>query len=222
VKDNEQRTCVVAIVGGSGAGKTWLANRLIAQLEDEATRLSLDDFYLDRSDLDQKQREKLNFDTPEAIDWPVLGEVLVRCRQGELSLPVPRYDFNTHTRSQTSQAMEIKPVLVVEGLWLFHRPELRELFDLKVFVECPRDLRFCRRMERDVLERGRTAGSVTEQFKKTVAPMHERHVQPQARWADEIICSPPTEEDVQRVVQLVKAKAEATAKSLCHAVNNGN
>jgi uridine kinase len=218
---NQCGVCVIAIVGGSGAGKTWLANRLMQQFADSAMRLSLDDYYLDRSHLPAKRREKLNFDRPQAIDWEALAETLTHCRQGQLTLTVPRYDFVTHSRSAERASLQLKPVVMIDGLWLFHRADLRALFDLKIFIECPDDLRFCRRMERDVLERGRTADSVTEQFRKTVLPMHERHVQPQARWADEVICSPLTDADVLRLSQRVKEKREmSSVKISLQPVNN--
>ncbi|HEY1173662.1 MAG TPA: uridine kinase [Verrucomicrobiae bacterium] len=204
---------IIAIAGGSGSGKTWLANSLRQSLGGEATHLALDDFYLDRSDLPENERGIINFDTPSAIDWRALKNALAQCKRGESLLHVPRYDFATHTRMDEVSVLPVKPVVIVDGLWLFHRMALRAMFDLKIFVECPNDLRFCRRMERDVLERGRTADSVTEQFKATVLPMHEKHVQPQAKWADTVICSPPAETDVLHLAEKVKAgSVKASAK----------
>lgn len=205
---------VIAVAGGSGSGKTWLANCLRKALGGEATHLALDDFYLDRSHLPENERGILNFDTPSAIDWRALKNALTQCRRGESLLHVPRYDFATHTRMDEVCVLPVKPVVIVDGLWLFHRSTLRSLFDLKIFVECPGDLRFSRRMERDVLERGRTADSVVEQFKATVLPMHEKHVQPQARWADEVICSPPVEKDVLRLAERVKTEAAKTSAKI--------
>lgn len=193
---------LIAIVGGSGAGKTWLANRLQQAAGHEAGRLSLDDFYRDRSNLAPVRRSAINFDHPRAIDWPLLLRVLRDCRAGRMTR-LPRYNFVSHTRRHDPDAWLPSASILVEGLWLFLRPAVREMFDLKIFLACATPLRLERRLARDVAERGRTADAVREQFWKTVAPMHERFVAPQARWADIILTEPPSEKEIQRLVDLV-------------------
>jgi uridine kinase len=193
---------LVAIVGGSGAGKTFLAQALKRQFGKDAAILSLDDFYRDRSHVVEARRGKINFDDPRAIDWNCLEKTL---RQLIARKParVPCYDFKTHCRSGEQNLVAPKPVIIVDGLWVLRRPAIRRLFDLKVFIECPTPLRFHRRMRRDVDERGRTEDSVCEQFIETVAPMHKKFVQPQARWADVVLSGMFGEADVKRLVKQI-------------------
>jgi uridine kinase len=177
---------LVAIVGGSGSGKTWLADKLQAALGRKAGRLSLDDFYLDRSSLPLAQRAKINFDHPRAIDWAGVERVLRDCRAGKPS-QVPCYDFKTHARLRSTTLLRPTQVILVDGLWLLRSPSLRRRFGLRVFLECPASLRLRRRLARDVAARGRSRASVTSQFWKTVQPMHRKHVAPQACWANVIL-----------------------------------
>jgi uridine kinase len=180
---------LIAITGGSGAGKTWLAGKLQDVLGESLARLSLDDFYLDRSDLPPAEREKINFDDPCAIDWPCVERLLRSCRARPPVL-APRYDFTTHTRLSAPQLWQPAPLVLVDGLWLLVRPAIRSLFDLRIFLDCPEELRLQRRLARDVRERGRSQASVRRQFCLTVAPMHERYVVPQLAWADIIVGQP--------------------------------
>jgi uridine kinase len=188
----------VAIVGGSGSGKSWLAERLQVLLGKKAARLSLDDFYRDRSHLPMKRRCQINFDHPRSIDWSELERVLSGCNAG-MPVAVPEYDFKLHIRSRMVAPWLPKPIVLVDGLWLLQRPAVRRLFWLSIFVDCPEPLRLRRRLKRDVAERGRSAELVEEQFRRTVAPMHERHVAPQARWADVIVRSPVKSIELQRL-----------------------
>jgi uridine kinase len=200
---NERRVKLIAIVGGSGAGKTWLADRLQQACGAAAGRLSLDDFYRDRSHLSPVRRAAINFDHPRAIDWPLVLQALRACREGRLAR-LPRYSFTTHTRLHQQEEWLPSSLVLMDGLWLFCRPTVRELFDLRIFLACATQLRLERRLARDVAERGRSAEAVREQFWKTVAPMHDQFVAPQARWADVILTEPPSEEEVQRLVDLVQ------------------
>jgi len=186
---------LVAIVGGSGAGKTWLTDRLQKVFGDKAVRLSLDDFYLDRSHLSRGQRAKLNYDHPRAIDWPRLEACLEDCRAGRLCR-LPRYDFKTHTRSSRREFWRPKPLVLVEGLWLLCRPTVRQLFDFSIFIDCPAWLRLRRRLARDLAERGRSRASIQRQFRETVAPMHKLFVAPQARWADVVLAQPFRDQEI--------------------------
>jgi uridine kinase len=202
---------LVGIVGGSGAGKSWLAERLQQEFGRQAARLSLDDFYHDQSHLPPTRRAKVNFDTPRAIDWMDLERVLRDCRAARHTL-VPRYNFVTHTRLPMREPWEPRPLVVIEGLWLLWRPAVRELLDVRIFLECPAQFRFERRLVRDMSERGRTYDSVRKQFWQTVAPMHERYVAPQAHWADIVLHQPPSEGDLRQLVQQIRAFISAASE----------
>jgi uridine kinase len=180
---------LVAITGGSGAGKSWLADRLQRLFGAQAGRLLQDNFYRDRSHLPPAERARVNFDHPDALDWACFRETLEALVSGR-EAHVPTYDFSTHCRTAGTEAVEPRPIVIVDGLWLLHRPEIRRLFSLGIFVHCPEDERLRRRTVRDTAERGRTPASVEEQFRETVAPMHRLFVDPQARHADLVLPSP--------------------------------
>jgi uridine kinase len=175
----------IAIVGGSGAGKSWLADRLQECFGKSCARVSLDNFYRDRSHLPAARRERINFDHPRAIDWPRVEQFLRDTRAGHATF-APQYDFKTHTR-MAPQLWEPKPVIVFEGLWLLTKPSIRGQFDLGVFLDAPGWLRLRWRTARDLAERGRSAASVRRQFVAQVGPMHAQHVAPQRRWADVVL-----------------------------------
>jgi uridine kinase len=177
---------LVAIVGGSGAGKTYLASQLKKHLGKDALVISLDSFYRDRSHIAWERRAKCNFDDPRAIDWQCLEQTLKQLINRKPAR-VPCYDFATHCRVEQPVMMQPKPIVIVDGLWLLRRPSVRRLFTHKVFIQCQTRLRFERRLKRDVVERGRTEDSVCEQFIETVAPMHKKFVQAQVRWADVVL-----------------------------------
>ena len=177
---------LVAIVGGSGAGKTWLAKKLHAALDPDAAHFSLDDFYRDCSRVRPERRAKINFDHPRAIDWESMEKVLSTLRAGRAAR-LPRYDFKTHCRMAAKNILAHKPVVLVDGLWLLHRRSLRRVFDLKIFIDCPARTRRGRRLMRDLRTRGRTRASILEQLQNTVEPMHTRYVGPQRKWADVIL-----------------------------------
>lgn len=179
----------IALVGGSGSGKSWLAEKLLQDLGQDAVLLSLDDFYRDLGHLPEPQREQVNFDDPEAIDWDALREVLECLERGEPAR-IPIYDFTTHTRHATTRTLARTRVVLLDGLWLLHHAWLREKFSLSVFVDCPEEERMRRRIERDVLTRGRTQDSVLRQFTHHVQPMHLRFVEPQRHWAMHCVHSP--------------------------------
>jgi uridine kinase len=200
---NGERPKFIAIVGGSGAGKSWLANRMQQTFGMEAARLSLDDFYHDYSHVAASYRERINFDEPSAIDWMSLETVLRDCQMG-CTAQSPRYDFSTHTRVAKPEAWIPRRLVFVEGLWLLWRPSVRAMFDFRVFLECPEDLRWRRRLQRDTTERGRTADSVREQFWNTVAPMHGRYVSPQMQWADMVLHQPVGETELTMLTNAVR------------------
>jgi uridine kinase len=195
---------LIAIVGGSGAGKTWLARRLELQLQPAVARLSLDDFYLDRSSVSERQRDSLNYDHPRAIDWARLEKTLQTCRAGKTA-SVPRYDFTTHTRKPDDDLFTPTPVVMVDGLWLLVQSRIRELFDFTIFIDCPEPLRRQRRLERDVIERGRKSMHVLTQFAETVVPMHERFVAPQAATADIVLRHSPEPAEIENLAETIRA-----------------
>ena len=196
------RTNLIAITGGSGAGKTWLADRLQRALGNAASRLSLDDFYLDRSSLPPAEREKINFDQPDAIDWPLFEEVLRQGRAG-CTVPVPRYNFATHSRRPFGEHFTPAPLVLVDGLWLLWEPRVHELFDLKIYLDCPAQLRLARRLARDVAERGRSEDAIRAQFWKNVAPMHDQFIAPQAKWANLMLQAPVGENELRQLIKIL-------------------
>jgi len=197
---------LVAIAGGSGSGKTWLAQALENRLAHEAARLSLDDFYRDLSGLPPEEREKVNFDHPEALDWESLRQTLERLKAGAPAA-VPEYDFAAHTRRPRRRRMEPRPWILLEGLWTLRPEWLRRMMDQAIYVECPLEERWKRRLNRDTLERRRTEESVRRQFQTQVLPMHERFVAPQRRFADRIVVSPASEAEVAALAEDLRRAA---------------
>lgn len=180
---------LVAVVGGSGAGKGWLIHQLSQILGDKIGHLQLDDFYRDRSHLPAPLRGRTNFDVPQAIDWEWAERVLGDCRAG-LPTIVPCYDFATHRRVSDRRPLAPRPLVIVDGLWLLRPPAIRRLFDLKIYLDAPADLRLSRRLVRDTTVRGYTADAVEHRFHTEVNPMHERYVEPQKKWADVVLTQP--------------------------------
>jgi uridine kinase len=195
---------LVAIVGGSGAGKTWLADCLQESLAASVSRLSLDDFYRDLAHLSLARRARVNFDHPRAIDWPCLEQLLRDTLAGRPAY-MPSYNFATHTRRQYSHPWRPGTFVLCDGLWLLRRPSLRRLFCYKIFVDASERLRLRRRLQRDVRERGRTQASVLAQFWKDVAPMHARFVAGQTRWADVVLRSPVSPETVAQLAATLRS-----------------
>jgi uridine kinase len=196
---------VVGIVGGSGSGKTWLAERLESVLAGDAARLSADDFYLDRSHLHPAQRARLNFDHPRAIDWAELERAVRQLAAGEAA-EVPCYDFRTHCRLKHRKRIKPARLILLDGLWLLRRRALRRLIDIGIFIECPARTRLQRRLSRDLQARGRTRSSVKRQFWRTVEPMHRKYVAPQARRADLVLPASHGPGHFKEIVTLIKPR----------------
>lgn len=183
----------LALVGGSGSGKSWLARHLPPLLGPAVRCLAVDSFYRDLSHLPPGERARFNFDAPAALDWPWFEEVLKQLAQG-LPAEIPRYDYASHTRLPGAGTLAPAPLIVLDGLWLPPDGAARSRLDLVVYVECPEAVRLARRLARDVGERGRSPESVRQQWRETVQPMHERHVAPQRHSAHLVLSSPPSPE----------------------------
>ena len=177
---------VIGIAGGTGSGKTTLMKRLIEAFQDQVTVISHDNYYKRHDELTYEQRCQLNYDEPAALETDLMARHLEKLRRGE-SVDCPVYDFTIHNRSQETVTVRPTKVVIVEGILIFHDPALRELMDIKIFVDTDADVRILRRILRDVKERGRTIDSVVEQYLTTVKPMHEQFVEPSKRFADIIV-----------------------------------
>ena len=181
------RTILVGIAGGTGSGKTTLAEKVVNGLPPgRAWLMQHDDYYRDRSHLTPAERDRLNFDEPEALENDRMAADLRALREGR-AVEAPRYDFGTHTRRSETQRLDPRPVIVVEGILLFAVPELRDMFDLRIFVDTPDDTRLMRRIKRDLLERGRDLASIEAQYFGSVREMHALHVTPSRRQAHLVV-----------------------------------
>jgi uridine kinase len=180
-------TFVLGIAGGTASGKTTLSQLLHKTFgEKYSTLILLDSYYKDQSHLPFSEREKTNFDHPDAFEWTKLIDHIHSLRSGS-SVAVPLYDFTRHTRSsETSRAFPL-PLIIVEGILTLHWPELRSSFDYTVFVDTPSSVRFERRLLRDTTERGRTTQSVRTQWNETVTPMHTTFCEPSRQFANQIV-----------------------------------
>ena len=176
----------VGVAGGTGSGKTTLTRALLDRFSGQSSVVFMDNYYKDQSHLTWDERVVTNYDAPEAFDVELMAEHLRQLRAGQ-AIGCPVYNFAEHNRAAETVRVEPSPVLVVEGILLFALPELTEQLDLKLFVDTDADVRILRRIQRDVVERGRSLASVEEQYLKTVKPMHELYVDPSKRSADLII-----------------------------------
>ena len=178
---------VIGIAGGSGSGKTTVAGEILNQVGPERIAyLPHDAYYKDLSGLPPPQRAEVNFDHPHSLDNDLLIAHVRLLKSGKPA-KLPVYDFSTHSRTNRTILIAPRRVIVVEGILIFAEPELRKLFDLKIFVDTDPDIRFIRRLQRDISERGRNTESVVQQYLKTVRPMHLEFVEPSKRYADVII-----------------------------------
>jgi uridine kinase len=177
---------LLGVSGGTGSGKSTVARVLRDNFGDLCTVLPQDAYYRDQTHLPLAERAKMNYDHPDAFDTDLFLSHLNALRAGE-AIDRPVYSFEIHTRLPETIRLEVAPIIMVEGILLFHEPRLREVFDLKVYVDTDADIRVIRRVLRDVNERGRTMESVFAQYLTTVKPMHEAFVEPSKRYADLIL-----------------------------------
>jgi uridine kinase len=178
---------VIGIAGGSGSGKTTVAQEILNRVgPSRIAYLPHDAYYKDLSGLPPIQRAEVNFDHPNSLENELLIQHVLQLRDYQ-PVELPVYDFSIHTRTEKTLTIKPQRVIVVEGILIYTEPELRKLFDIRIFVDTDSDLRFIRRLQRDITERGRTTESVIHQYLKTVRPMHLEFVEPSKRYADVII-----------------------------------
>ena len=182
----EDNILVIGIAGGTGSGKTTLMKNLINRFEDVVTVISHDNYYKRHDDIPYEERCKLNYDEPSAFDTSLMVYHLDQLRHG-YAIECPVYDFTVHNRSAETIHIVPKKVIIVEGILIFENEELRNLMDIRIFVDTDADIRLCRRIKRDVNKRGRTLESVLEQYQKTVKPMHEQYVEPSKKYAHIVV-----------------------------------
>ena len=177
---------VIGIAGGTGSGKTTLMNNLIKEFSEDVTILSHDNYYKRHDELTYEERCQLNYDEPAALETDLMAKHLDELRHGR-AIDCPVYDFTVHNRSNDTIHLVPKKVIIVEGILIFENKQLRDLMDIRIFVDTDNDVRLCRRILRDVRERGRTLESVVTQYLDTVKPMHEMYVEPSKKYANIIV-----------------------------------
>ena len=178
---------VILLGGGSASGKTYVLKKVLEKLpSDKVACISIDDYYKDFSVLSMEERVKVNYDHPKAFDWKLMNEQLKALKNGQ-TIEKPIYDFTIHGRSDKTEKVEPKELIIIEGIMALVNKDLRDLGDLKVYINASRERRLVRRIERDQKERGRTYESIIEQYFSTVLPMYEEIIAPSQYYADLII-----------------------------------
>ena len=177
---------VIGIAGGSGSGKTTLLKNLVEKFSENVTVLSHDNYYKRHDDMTYEERCQLNYDEPAALETNLMAIHLDQLRHGQ-AIDCPVYDFTQHNRSNETIRIEPRRVIIVEGILIFEDKDLRELMDIRIFVDTDADVRLCRRIKRDVNKRGRSLESVLSQYQNTVKPMHEMYVEPSKKYANIIV-----------------------------------
>jgi uridine kinase len=196
------RPYLIGVAGGSGSGKTYFAKALCTLLgAEDCNTVYQDNFYIDQSNKFDYDGGSVNFDHPSSIDFDRLAECLQELRDGQTT-QIPIYDFHTHTRKTETLAITPKKVILVDGILIFYPEKVRNLFDELVYFDTPEDLRYSRRLERDVIERGRTPEGVRNQFLNQVKPMHDQFVEPSKLHAHRIVCD--TEQFEAALIQYSK------------------
>jgi len=178
---------VIGVAGGSGSGKSTVSQQVLASFGSDVVSVVMqDDYYRDQTDLTPEMRRKQNYDHPNAFDWPLLVQHVQALRNGE-PIEMPVYDFTISNRSSETITVKPAPVIVIEGLFALHDPDLRNMMSLKIFVDTAPDVRFIRRLQRDLAERARSVDSIVKQYMDTVRPMHKQFIEPTRRHADVIL-----------------------------------
>ncbi len=194
---------IIAVSGGSASGKSTVVMEILEKLnKDDVVIIRHDDYYHDQAEMSLEERFLTNYDHPDSLDNDLLVNDLMDLMEGK-TISKPTYDFVNHTRSRIKEIVKPKKVIILEGILILTDPRIRDLADIKLFVQLDDDLRFIRRLQRDIKERGRTVESVVNQYLKTVKPMYHQFVQPTKRYADVIIPN-DTKHDV--AVDIIAAK----------------
>lgn len=196
---------IIGVAGGSGSGKTTIAEAIAAEIAPgQSVMMQHDAYYRDLSGLPFERRVEVNFDHPDSLESDLFAQHLAALRAGE-SVRRPIYDFAQHVRSSSSETVDPCPVVIVEGILVLSEAKLRELMDVRIYVDTDADLRLARRLERDVAERGRSVNSVLKQYLATVRPMHMQFVEPSKRHADVIIPEGYNPNAVGVVTRMIKS-----------------
>lgn len=196
---------IIGVTGGTGSGKTTIINKITKESGiKEICYLSSDSYYKDNSKLEFEKRDKLNYDTPEAIDFNLLINHISALKKG-LEINVPNYCFSTHLRLKNTSLFSPKKILIIEGILILTNKELRESINYNIFLDCPRNIRFERRLKRDVSERDRNYEDVVNLFKNRLDSMHELYVEPVKKYCN-LIIDTSYEADVSEIVKLIKEK----------------
>jgi len=208
---------ICGIAGGASAGKTTIVNALkerFAVEEKTLAILPLDSYNRDHSDLSLEDRAKINFDHPDAFEHDLYLKHLALLKEGK-AVDIPVYDFSTHSRTAAVERINPAELIIGEGHLLFVIPEVVRKFDVRIFISAPEELRLKRRLERDVRERGRTPESIRSQFAATVAPMHDKYIEPSSSLADLIIDgSAPIEESLEKVLECLDSRENVLSKEI--------
>jgi len=183
----KKRSIVIGVAGGTGSGKTTVANEILRRVgEENIAYIQHDSYYKDLSHLPPEERMKINFDHPDSLETDLLIQHIRQLLAGQPA-EIPVYDFTQHVRTKSTRRVEPRPIILIEGILIFVDPVLRQLMDVRIYVDTDADIRFIRRLQRDIQERGRSLESVIRQYLETVRPMHLEFVEPSKRYADIII-----------------------------------
>jgi len=199
-----KKPIVIGIAGGTCSGKTSIASILIEEFRytNSVNIIKEDDYYKDQSDMPMEERVKTNYDHPLAFDFDLMYKHIQQLIEGK-QIEKPTYDYTIHNRSEKTEVIQPSDVLIIEGLFALYTPEIRDLEDIKIFVDTAADVRFIRRLKRDVSERARTVDSITSQYLNTVKPMHDQFLEPTKQYADIII---PQGKENKVAIDLLKTK----------------
>ncbi len=200
------RSKLILIGGGTASGKTTIANK-IKEIISDVLIISIDNYYNSNWGIPLEERRSMNYDHPSSIEWPLLKKHLADLMNGK-EVEMPQYDFKLHQRKKEAKTVRPSKVIVLDGIFALYDEEIRNMSDIKIYVDTPADIRFIRRLLRDINERGRTLDSVIHQYIETVRPMHERFIKPTKRYADIIV--PFGINDV--IIDILKAKIEKYVK----------
>jgi uridine kinase len=200
---------LIGVAGGTGSGKTTLTNNILTALKPrQVSVIQHDWYYYDRSEVAPEERANINYDHPDALETGLLIRHLRQLKRGRVAKP-PRYNFVSHTRMQAGDAIKPTPAIIVEGILLFVDEKLRDMFDLKIFVQTESDLRVLRRLQRDLSERGRSFESAVHQYQETVRPMHEMFVEPSKQYADIIVpASRSNQKAIKMIVDMIQRRTD--------------